>query len=104
MNEIERDIAMGLHSGIPACCVLFYVGPWRSVFYTSPTKASKAHWAKLARAWRALGRNIQYIACPRCLREKRFVRIHHCGPQKTCRVKPLKISNPWRFREPVRLR
>lgn len=63
----ERDIAYGLHSNIPMCCILFFVDEWD---YTWPSHHAK----KVAGARTPWG----YVPCPACLTVDNRVHIKMC--------------------------
>jgi hypothetical protein len=65
----QRDIAYGLHSRIPQCCINFYVDIW----------APRELWREdrlLAR--RILGDPVEYVRCPSCLRHNQQANVRWC--------------------------
>jgi hypothetical protein len=63
----ERDIAFGIHSRIPRCCIDFFVSEWvyiypRDTAYTSAVNAANWH----------------YVPCPKCLGTGRKANIKWC--------------------------
>ena len=64
LNKVKYHWKCGRHSNIPACCVLWFIGPWRialrvprlwSIFYDSP-----------------------YVRCPLCRFTHRWNKIKEC--------------------------
>lgn len=95
----RRCIERGLHSGIPGCCIVFFLAEWLPLF-DDPRAAHAGHleggWAKalrLRRAWQAVARKAgqpppQYVPCRGCVRAgaASFRRIHTCTA--ACKGKP----------------
>lgn len=79
-----EEVAAGTHSKIPPCCIAFFVvdwAPWqlaygRSTPHPYETELSRAGFHSLEHA--KSGKPPQYVPCPDCLRDKRFVEIHAC--------------------------
>lgn len=75
----KNVIKCGLHSGIPECCVAFYVLAWEDL-YAMP------EYAKAMDKVRHLGRHraannyrlIGYVPCPACLLAETFVKVRRC--------------------------
>lgn len=67
---ILHDIRCGFHSGIPACCIAFYLGPWSWVSY------GRFPWLR-ARYLKAT-QDFNYIGCPLCLLRGRRVLVADC--------------------------
>ena len=61
----------GRHSGIPECCINFFIEVW-----TTHVPVLHYYQQKFAHL------NIDYIPCPNCLVNKSFVQIHKCD--KAC--------------------
>jgi hypothetical protein len=66
----RRDIRCGQHSGIPACCIAFFIEDWPRINSATPTPYTEA--LELA--------DPGYIACPTCLERGSFVK-----PLRRCR-------------------
>ena len=86
-------IARGIHSGIPICCVTFFVFewlPWKKISDSHPYEVEleragvggRAWEEEQMRRWRAGGspdlKPPQYVPCPDCLVAARFVELHIC--------------------------
>ncbi len=62
-----RDIAYGLHSNIPMCCIKFYVDQW--------------DWRDDATHARAINASVpawQYVPCHECLRTNNHAHLRMC--------------------------
>lgn len=72
------DIRCGIDSEIPACCIAWFIGPWKVLLRAcwSPKKGSKNVWAHKVhlRYFQALQvRGFEHIGCPLCLLRSRPV-------------------------------
>ena len=63
----ERDIAFGIHSRIPMCCIEFFVDEWE---YTHTNDSAYVQAVNYADA--------HYVQCPKCLGTGRKVKIKWC--------------------------
>ena len=82
--HIRDDIICGLHSGFPPCCVKFFITKW---IWNLASKANREHWKKIRRV-RCF--NVSYIPCPKCLKNRTFVKLKKCP--KTCpKLKRVKV-------------
>lgn len=70
-----------MHSGFPPYCIKFWITNW---FWNRSSKANQEHWKKIRRV-RCF--DVQYIPCPKCLKERTFVKIKKCP--KNCPKKKL---------------
>jgi len=83
----SSDIAKGVHSKIPTCCIAFFVIEWVpwAIAYGQGTPHPHLEDMQLqgyATLEHAKSNKLpQYVPCPDCLREKRFVEIHECTPE-----------------------
>ena len=68
MQGIEYDIAYGLHSNIPACCIVFFVTDWQREHMRPNSPYARAVHSDL----------IQYVPCPECFALCRFNGIRKC--------------------------
>ncbi len=78
----------GLHSGIPDCCILFYV--------TCMDAVRSAEWRFQDKRYANLVAHVApggagYVPCPACLAARNLVRLRHCnhsairgGPEELC--------------------
>jgi hypothetical protein len=78
------EVAQGTHSKIPPCCIAFFVVEWAPWVLAYGRNMPHPHEAELLRAGfhsiehAKSGKPPQYVPCPDCLRDKRFVEIHSC--------------------------
>lgn len=74
-------ITYGVHSKIPLCCIVYYVTKWFPGEYFLSPKARR-YWRRVVGA----APNLEYVPCPNCLRQRKFVRMHFCHRRnKGCR-------------------
>ena len=66
----------GKHSGIPECCVEWYVGSWSNAVMHVPV-LWKAYWDYNDND------SIDYIRCPDCIENKRNVELKECNCERT---------------------
>lgn len=69
--QLQATIDCAAHSGIPPCCVLFYIGSWR--------------WfsAQVAARYKSrIPAIFTHIPCPKCLQSGRTIRMRPCP--KSC--------------------
>jgi len=82
-----EEVAAGAHSNIPSCCIAFFVVEWAPWVLAYGRSLPHPHEAELRRAGftsiehAKSGKPPQYVPCPDCLRDKRFVEIHSCTPE-----------------------
>jgi len=69
MTSREYHIAYGLHSGIPHCCVMFFVNEWDA---QGMYKARSPYVRALSAS------EYDYVPCPECFGTKTMVRIKDC--------------------------
>lgn len=82
-EEIVWHYEFGVDSGIPRCCILFWIDE-----YSSGIGDTKI-WPEGAKLWTSfymglINHNcpeVEYIPCPNCLNRKDFVEIKKCGPR-----------------------
>ena len=67
MKGLEYDITYGLHSNIPACCIVFYLTEWTRENERDSPYARAVH-----------GDLINYVPCPECFALRRFVALRRC--------------------------
>ena len=65
----------GKHSGIPECCVEWYVGSWSSTIMNIPV-LWKAYWDYND------GDSVEYIRCHVCIDNKRSVELKECNCER----------------------
>jgi hypothetical protein len=78
LRMIPGMIECGGHSGVPKCCILFYVTEW--IHYTD--KQVDRHHKRVDKIFKREEHNDKgfgYIPCPRCLELKNWA-----GPLKKC--------------------
>lgn len=75
----SRDIAFGLHSKIPTCCIAFFILEWSHI---SGGLYAEKYFKKIRRISRAREKKklfgIDYIPCPDCLESHNFSNVHKC--------------------------
>ena len=64
--------ACGRHSGIPECCIDWFLGPWRDVVSVVPY-LWKAYWEANNEH-----EEVDYIRCHSCIAASRVVKIKEC--------------------------
>ena len=62
----------GKHSGIPECCIRFFIGPWAKIYQNDERR--EAYWDIM----RGALPTAEYIVCPRCIAEKRVFPTEKC--------------------------
>jgi len=77
LTEIPYIIQCGRHSGFPDCCIKFFVTKWIWAIDNPKSKLVKNYWDNNSKI------SPGYIACPKCLKNKTFVRKINSCP-KTC--------------------
>lgn len=79
------NINCGLHSGIPKCCILYYISSWHPTLRDNYWIIKK----KLLGADRGF-----YVTCPRCILENKIVNLKkcNCGKLKTIQLGNLKFN------------
>lgn len=95
----SHDIKHGVCSGIPSCCILWFVYVWapnftgrkddkgnRLIFSKKEQAAFRRKWMRRADKsfWKSMGLpNIHYIACPDCIRRGSFIEdTRKCHPSR----------------------
>lgn len=90
------DIHCGLHSGIPECCVFFFVKVWSRWGQGRERDRRYAEYHAFLRG--ALGgRHPGYVLCPACVLRRHVVAVRRCGchRQRTARVGGRTVRLPW---------
>lgn len=67
-----------VHSGIPACCVVFFMQTWLP--YVAALTAANSDLAYLTSV--AITKAFGYVPCPKCTRAARFVKLQKCNCNK----------------------
>ena len=76
------DIKCGIQSGIPDCCIIFWITEW---FGGRGTKGYTLN--EQLDCGRRLPKYVEYVPCPKCLKNHRFVKkIKKCK----CNIEKLK--------------
>lgn len=72
MKDSDYHRECGRHSGIPECCINWYIGPWNEVVAQVPYL-----WATY---WKANNTpiEVEYIRCPVCIENSKIVMIKEC--------------------------
>lgn len=79
-HEILRDVECGLHSGIPECCILFFVRVWSGM----------SRWHREAYWWTEEDMGVERpgrILCPACVVERRMVELKECDCHRQRTIK-----------------
>jgi len=77
-RNLIHDIRCGIHSGIPACCIAFFVGHWAHGFSEDKQAQYITRHRKKLREAGLMG----YVACPDCLETKNFTTLKPCACEK----------------------
>ena len=72
MDFSDHHRECGRHSGIPECCIDWYLGPWSNLVSVVPYLWS-LHWKANYRSAEP-----DYIRCPPCIESNRVVEIKEC--------------------------
>lgn len=72
LSWLDRHIVCGFHSGFPPCCVKFFVGTWIWAIHDYECSLYQKHFDKILKL------NPGYVACPTCVRKKKFVKVKRC--------------------------
>jgi len=72
IGDPDHDWVCGRHSGIPDCCIRFFIGPWREIYANPPHHAEYWHIMK------DIAPMAEYILCPECIVESRVVTTKEC--------------------------
>ena len=95
-RQAVPHVSRGTHSGVPACCITFYVMeylPWLNTAGTAhpheaELRAAGLHRPKTEEELRLWMAGLvesdpppHYIPCPDCLAVGRFVELHECMPE-----------------------
>lgn len=88
--QIDRgwitNFALGIHSNIPICCVVYFCNVWGPLYTTEDKRriTDERKWALVKNGEPPIDK-VQYVQCPECFDTDRVVKIHICKPdQKTC--------------------
>lgn len=73
-DAIADDTARGRLSGIPSCCIRFFIEQWLPLC-RDPTRAAVRRAYMRAIRWERWG----YVPCPDCFCANRRVRVVHHG-------------------------
>ena len=94
LKHLKSTIACGFHSGIPACCIKFYITKWLWIEKATTDKNDyfNKYWRKMNEKRKIILNPITnkieysftYIPCPTCLKYERFVKIKSCPKNSKC--------------------
>lgn len=71
-DHMAVNLACGIHSGIPICCIAYFVSEW--IHFDNKTRY------KRIRNFRKLKLKVDYVPCPNCLTSRRFVKkLRQCS-------------------------
>ena len=94
LKQMASNIVCGMHSGIPHCCIKFFVTEWVYVLpKSSENKFYAYYWKQMQNAQtfsinpqtNELEQDCQYIPCPECLKYRQYIKIKSC-PDDSCKV------------------
>lgn len=78
IEDVITFSCRGAHSKIPECCISF----WITIFRDSPIESRYPYFDKIHK----FRKNLNYVPCPICLKNKNFIKIHMCNPKnEVCR-------------------
>ena len=69
----KYHVALGLHSNIPPCCIIWFLTAWPLIY----DKQWTSDW------FRGYG----YVRCPLCVLRRRVVKVRHCDCCWNCIAK-----------------
>lgn len=72
-HEWLSNFAMGIHSNIPPCCVIYHCNTWRNY-----SIADKKYFNRL----QGDPVDVQYVRCPRCIKKNRVETLHLCTKEE----------------------
>ena len=78
--HIPQTIKCGIHSGIPICCVQYYVS--KRLWMTD--KELLGDNAQIQKLVGDLYSNFHYIPCPKCVKNKTIVKTKKCPAGTQC--------------------
>ncbi len=87
LAKIPYDIHCGGHSGFPDCCIKFFITKWIWVWDDRDSKFVKSYRKRINKL------RPGYIACPKCLKSKKFIKVQPCP--KSCRLKMFVWGKDW---------
>ena len=81
-NFLTHDIKCGMHSGIPDCCIYFWITEYTS-FTLYDTKltmenSDRDKYFEKINKLDVIGKRIGYIPCRKCLKSKNFAKVKKC--------------------------
>jgi hypothetical protein len=74
-----KHVHCGLHSGLPDCCILFYITCWWPLTLAESDDDEGNPYRDLLDG--AGGRGSGYVPCPGCLAARNFVEVRPCDAQ-----------------------
>lgn len=74
-ESLVHHVTCGLHSGIPECCVLFFVTVWYDGKHPLDWPPGKRTYQQAMR--RTIG-TVNYVPCPGCLTRRTFIKTRRC--------------------------
>src|SRR5277367_6574350 len=86
--KLNKIVECGFHSGIPACCIKFYVTKW--IWVNHKGKFFTSYWERMNKIKFVLDEKgeldyaFQYIPCPKCLKQGKFIKILPCPKEAHC--------------------
>jgi hypothetical protein len=92
LKHINKIVNCGIHSGIPICCIRFYVSDWLWIVHDPRSSTWRSYWNQLEKKRKPIYNpktkkvkyNFEYIPCPDCLKKNSFSKIKKCPKGSTC--------------------
>lgn len=76
LGQVAHDIECGTHSGIPPCCIAWFILVRMHQEPGSPEWLAYEHSLQEARP--ARNGKLGYAPCPECIKARRFVHVRSC--------------------------
>ena len=90
IDQINFHIEFGRDSGIPDCCINFWITEYIPLFYSNHSIILFYH--------NSIPTECQYIPCPDCLEKRSFIQIKTCGPKREIPFgdEPIYLRKNWK--------
>jgi len=76
--DVVYHVRCGLHSGLPLCCILWYVTGWHVMSGVPIPRAFRAYWRLIRLSGRIHGVQFGHIPCPACIVRGLAVHVLEC--------------------------
>jgi len=94
--SVAHDVECGTHSGIPPCCIAWFMLVRKHMVPGSPEWLAYERTLRAARPKRR--GHVGYATCPTCIAARRFVRVRSCTCSRASDKTIEGISRGWRSR------